>query len=77
MAKIMQRFKFIVATVQIQRKDTCMTIARLANSLSVIRLAKLVVLGTVLALVRIPRVTGQRFHDNLDTYWRGVWLVVD
>ena len=50
MAKIMQRFKFIVATVQIQRKDTCMTITRLENSLSVIRLAKLVVLGTVLAL---------------------------
>jgi len=50
MAKIMQRFKFNVATVQIQRKDTCMTITRLANSLSVIRLAKLVVLGTVLAL---------------------------
>lgn len=50
MAKIMQRFKFNVATVQIQRKDTCMTITRLANSLSVIRLANLVVLGTVLAL---------------------------
>ena len=33
-----------------QRKDTCVTITRLANSLSVIRLANLVVLGTVLAL---------------------------
>ncbi len=27
--------------------------------------------------LRIPRVTGQRFHDSLDTYKRGVWLVVD
>jgi hypothetical protein len=25
----------------------------------------------------IPRGSGQRFHDSLDTYKRGVWLVVD
>ena len=37
----------------------------------------LLVQNASLATMRIPRATGQRFHDNLDTYWRGVWLVVD